>query len=131
MIDKEDKEKILEKTDSTSLFSELIRKFKIIKSDQATGLCPFHDDHNPSLSLNLTSGVFNCFSCGAKGGAIDLCMEVWGADFKTTLHRLAERVGIKTAVNSTSNKPRCVATFHYTNIEGKRVYWKERWEYEA
>jgi hypothetical protein len=33
-------------------------------------LCPFHDDHNPSLSLNLYSGGFNCFACEAKGGDI-------------------------------------------------------------
>lgn len=33
-------------------------------------LCPFHDDHNPSLSLNLDGGGFNCFACEAKGGDI-------------------------------------------------------------
>jgi hypothetical protein len=32
--------------------------------------CCFHPDHNPSLSLNLKSGGFNCFSCGAKGGDV-------------------------------------------------------------
>jgi len=31
-------------------------------------LCPFHDDKNPSLSINLNLGCFNCFACGAKGG---------------------------------------------------------------
>jgi hypothetical protein len=30
--------------------------------------CCFHNDRNPSLSINLKSGGFNCFSCGAKGG---------------------------------------------------------------
>jgi DNA primase len=33
--------------------------------------CPFHNDHNPSLSVRMTppaQGVFKCFSCGAKGG---------------------------------------------------------------
>lgn len=29
--------------------------------------CCFHKDRNPSLSLNLKSGGFHCFSCGAKG----------------------------------------------------------------
>jgi len=29
--------------------------------------CVFHDDHSPSLSLNLTTGAFNCFACKAKG----------------------------------------------------------------
>jgi DNA primase len=29
---------------------------------------PFHDDTNPSLSINLNIGCFNCFACGTKGG---------------------------------------------------------------
>lgn len=32
--------------------------------------CVFHNDRNPSLSINLKSGGYNCFSCGAKGGDI-------------------------------------------------------------
>lgn len=35
------------------------------------GLCPFHDDRRPgSFKVNLESGGFVCFSCGAKGGDI-------------------------------------------------------------
>ncbi len=32
--------------------------------------CCFHDDKNPSLSINLSSGGFYCFGCGAKGGDV-------------------------------------------------------------
>ncbi len=32
--------------------------------------CPFHDDHNPSLSINLDHGGFNCFACGESGGSV-------------------------------------------------------------
>jgi len=35
--------------------------------EQATGLCPFHDDHNPSFSLNVRSGLWVCFACGRDG----------------------------------------------------------------
>jgi hypothetical protein len=35
------------------------------------GLCPFHDDQQAgSFRVNLDSGAFLCFSCGAKGGDI-------------------------------------------------------------
>lgn len=33
-------------------------------------LCPFHDDHDPSLSINSQNGAFYCFSCQTKGGDI-------------------------------------------------------------
>lgn len=32
--------------------------------------CCFHKDKRPSLSINLISGGFYCFSCGAKGGDV-------------------------------------------------------------
>ncbi len=34
------------------------------------GLCPFHDDHNPSLRVTSSKGLFHCMSCGAAGNAI-------------------------------------------------------------
>ena len=34
---------------------------------QYLGLCPFHDDHHPSLSVNHEKGLWHCFGCG-KGG---------------------------------------------------------------
>lgn len=33
-------------------------------------VCPFHDDHTPSLSLNDELGSFNCFGCGVHGGLV-------------------------------------------------------------
>jgi hypothetical protein len=36
----------------------------------APALCCFHKDHRPSLSINLTTGGYFCFSCGAKGGDV-------------------------------------------------------------
>ena len=34
------------------------------------GLCPFHDDHNPSFSVNPSKNLWQCFGCGAGGDAI-------------------------------------------------------------
>ena len=34
-------------------------------------LCPFHDDHNPSLELNPERQSFKCWSCGAGGDVFD------------------------------------------------------------
>lgn len=37
-------------------------------------LCPFHDDHTPSLTFNIAKNTFRCYACGAHGGTIDLAM---------------------------------------------------------
>ena len=34
------------------------------------GLCPFHDDTNPSLSINPSTNLWQCFGCGAGGDVI-------------------------------------------------------------
>lgn len=30
-------------------------------------VCPFHQDTNPSMSVNIRKGVYICYACGAKG----------------------------------------------------------------
>lgn len=39
-------------------------------------LCPFHDDHNPSMACYANTGLFYCFSCHAKGDATALWAKV-------------------------------------------------------
>ena len=38
-------------------------------------LCPFHDDHNPSLELNPDRQSYKCWSCGAGGDIFDFVHE--------------------------------------------------------
>ncbi len=44
-------------------------------------LCPFHTDKHPSLMFNVRRNSYHCFVCGAKGGVIDLVMNVLHKDF--------------------------------------------------
>ena len=48
------------------LFSPHVEKLAR-QGEQAIGLCPFHDDHNPSFSLNVRTGQWICFACGRDG----------------------------------------------------------------
>jgi len=46
-------------------------------------LCPFHDDHNPSLRVRLDTGGFKCMACGARGGdVLSFHMKRYGLSFK-------------------------------------------------
>jgi hypothetical protein len=48
--------------------------------------CCFHEDKNPSLSINFRSGGFHCFACGAKGGDIvGFHMQRYGMSFVETV----------------------------------------------
>ena len=45
-------------------------------------LCPFHDDHHPSLSFSVRKNSYRCFVCDAHGGTIDLVMRYLHKDFR-------------------------------------------------
>jgi hypothetical protein len=47
-------------------------------SDEATGLCPFHNDHHPSFTVNLKTGLWMCHAteCGAKGNIEHFCQRL-------------------------------------------------------
>jgi DNA primase catalytic core len=53
--------------------------------------CPFHEEKEPSLNINLKEGVWlwNCFGCGEGGTAIDFVMKIDRVDFKNAVNILA------------------------------------------
>ena len=53
-----------------------------LRVERHKSLCPFHDDHHPSLSFSTRRNTFRCFVCGASGGTIDLVMKYLNKDFK-------------------------------------------------
>jgi len=57
-------------------------------------LCPFHDDHNPSLELNPERQSFKCWSCGVGGDVFDFVKNYEHVDFPEAMRMLAERAGI-------------------------------------
>ena len=59
--------------DYERLFSEHVKRFSRQSGMQAGGCCPFHDDHNPSFSVNLEEGLWKCFTGCGKGNARQFC----------------------------------------------------------
>lgn len=57
--------------------------FKIDKNNKT--LCPFHDDHNPSLSFNIKENYYHCFVCGASGDNIKFVKEILKCDFSEAI----------------------------------------------
>ena len=70
-------------------------------------LCPFHDDHKPSLELNPERQSYKCWSCGAGGDVFDFVMEYERLEFPEALRMLAERAGITLeASNTVASEPK-------------------------
>uniref|UniRef100_A0A7C3WLZ7 Toprim domain-containing protein n=1 Tax=Dictyoglomus turgidum TaxID=513050 RepID=A0A7C3WLZ7_9BACT len=50
------------------VLSSKLNRFKYSGGVWASALCPFHKETRPSFGVNMETGFFNCFSCGARGG---------------------------------------------------------------
>lgn len=57
-------------------------------------VCPFHDDHNPSMSISPEKQIYTCFVCGAHGNVFNFIMDYEGVSFYDALKRIADKVGI-------------------------------------
>lgn len=51
-------------------------------------LCPFHDDHHPSLGIHVGGQYFKCHACGAGGDVVGLVMGLEHCSFAEAVKRL-------------------------------------------
>src|ERR1700744_5744302 len=59
------------------------------------GLCPFHDDHRPSMAVVPQKQIFHCFVCGTGGDVFKFVREYHKLSNGEALRMLAQRAGIK------------------------------------
>ncbi len=117
-----DKQKVLENLDKKGYYD---RELSHVKWNGKEGLakCPFHEDKNPSLSVNPESGLFNCFACGQKGSIFDFHMHKYGISFQDALNELAAIAGVHEP-----QKKKIVATYDYRDASGKVIHQTVRYE---
>jgi DNA primase len=69
------------------------------------GICPFHDEKSPSLSVSPARGVFHCFGCGAGGDVIRFVERSEHLTFTDAVERLASRANVQLRYVEGSNAP--------------------------
>ena len=65
------------------------------KGKNYMGVCPFHDDTNPSMSVSPDKQIYKCFSCGASGNVFTFVKEIDNLEFIPAVKKAADIVGIK------------------------------------
>ena len=59
------------------------------------GLCPFHDDHSPSLSVSPEKQIYKCFVCGESGNVFDFVKNYEHISFMEAVSLLAQGIGFE------------------------------------
>ena len=68
------------------------------------GICPFHDDHSPSLSVSKEKQIYSCFTCGATGNVFRFIQDYENVSFKEALKIVADFAGININIGNIKNK---------------------------
>jgi len=67
--------------------------------------CPIHDGNNRT-AFSFTDSTFVCFSCGAKGGLLDLVEYLYHYSRQEALHHLCRMAGIPFDEKESDSQPR-------------------------
>ena len=100
-------------------------------------VCPFHDDHSPSMSVSAEKQIYKCFSCGAAGNVFTFIQNYENVSFLEAVNIIAKKYGVTLSEQINSKKENKnhryyemmdIATKFYEN-NLKTQYGKEALEY--
>ena len=76
---------------------DVVSQFVVLKKSGANywGICPFHNDSKPSMSVSPSKGIYKCFSCGTGGDALNFLVRIQNREYKDVIFELAEKFGIE------------------------------------
>lgn len=98
LIDSETVNKIRKSNDIVDVISSYIDL--VPKGKNHFGVCPFHDDHSPSMSVSREKQIYRCFTCGASGNVLTFVMNYENIGFVDALKKLGDKVGIHLDIKS-------------------------------
>lgn len=93
---------IREKIDIVDLIGEYVPLVQ--KGRNYFGVCPFHNDTNPSMSVSREKQIYKCFSCGASGNIFTFVRDYEHVDMRNALEILANKAGVTLSNNNIARK---------------------------
>lgn len=68
------------------------------------GICPFHDDHNPSMSVSNEKQMYKCFVCGAAGNVFNFVKDYEKISYYEAVKKIADKAGISVSIDTNFKK---------------------------
>lgn len=101
LIKDEEINAIREQADIVDIISDYLKLTK--KGKNYVAVCPFHDDHSPSLVVSKERQIFNCFTCRTGGNVFSFVMKYENVDFFEALQIVANKIGYKLSSTNFNN----------------------------
>jgi len=97
-------QQVLSATDIVEFIGQYVALKK--KGKEFVGLCPFHQDNNPSMYVSPVKQMFKCFVCGAGGNSLRFLMDYEKVTFPDAVRALADRAGLAMPTEYEPARPR-------------------------
>ena len=108
---------IRSKIDIVELISEYVPLTK--KGKYYWGKCPFHNDNNPSMSVDPNRQTYTCWSCHNSGNVFNFYGQIENITFPETLKKLGDRVGITISGYKNNSNSKYTKYFEIYDITSK------------
>ena len=73
------------------------------KGRNYVAVCPFHDDHSPSLVVSKERQMFNCFTCRTGGNVFTFVMKYENVGFIEAIKIVADKIGYNLNIGNLSD----------------------------
>lgn len=95
-------DEVIEKIRASADIVEIIREYVPLtqKGKNYFGVCPFHQDHSPSMSVSKEKQMYKCFSCGAAGNVFKFVSDYENISFIEAVAKIGKKVGINIEITS-------------------------------
>ena len=107
-------------TSFEGFWGQYFTNHKALSNGEWQVLCPFHEDRNPSMTVNVRTGMFNCFACNAQGDFIKFYMMKTGKSFMDAVTDMCQEAGINAV--PTPRKRQIEITYDYLDANGKPIF---------
>jgi putative DNA primase/helicase len=114
---KYDVDKILNSLDFENFYQKYVPGFNTNGKKQVKVNCVFHEDTTPSLSINLETGLWNCFGCDKHGNAIQFVQKLFDLNFPEACERVITDHNLFTKTNKKIEKKSTAKIPRYLNLE--------------
>ncbi|MBW1955561.1 MAG: AAA family ATPase [Deltaproteobacteria bacterium] len=115
--------------DFSPFYKKYLPSVKSSGNGHLSAICPFHDDMNPSFSIEAESGKYFCHGCGKGGDPIHFYAKISDLDtrrdFGKILNGIASDFGIE---GEAKPKSRMVKAYDYRDAEGNLIFQTVRME---
>lgn len=89
------KEQVRTHTELVALISESVTLQPVQGGREYVGLCPFHEDHSPSMRVYPERQSFRCWACNTGGDCFEFVMRRENVTFREALELLATRARLE------------------------------------